>query len=318
MVVRRVLDGLVPVLGVLGLSLGLAGCSSSAENDEVTLGDAGDLLTMSISDGGNEISTSDTDNSGSGGLLDVSTTGEVDTTAETGEACDQDVDIVFVMDVSTTMGPFLDQLEAEISVVSAALAALELPGEAHYGLVVFVDDYLIANGGVPYTDVELLRADFEMWNTFTASNQQTGGGGANTTWTENSLDGLYAAASAFQWRPADTTLRMVIHTTDDTFWDGPVVGNGIQIDHGYAETVDALQAGTIRMFAFAALIGGQVGSDDVSMGWSTPYMGMDSIPEATGGAFWNIDEVLGGTVSLSASIDQAIEDSLCEPYPPID
>jgi hypothetical protein len=90
------------------------------------------------------------------------------------------------------------------------------------------------------------------------------------------------------------------------------------IDHGYAETVDALQAGTIRMFSFAALIGGQLGTDDVSMGWSTPYMGMDSIPEATGGAWWNIDEVLAMQVSLSASIDQAVEDSLCEPYPPID
>ena len=94
MVVPRVLVGVVPVLGVLGLSLSLAGCSSSAENDEVTLGDAGGLT--SPSDAGDEISTSDTDNSGSGGLLDVSTTGEVDTTAETGEVCDQDVDIVLL------------------------------------------------------------------------------------------------------------------------------------------------------------------------------------------------------------------------------
>ena len=37
------------------------------------------------------------------------------------------------------------------------------------------------------------------------------------------------------------TLRLVIHTTDDTFWDGPTVGNGVDIQYGYADTVAALQ-----------------------------------------------------------------------------
>ena len=54
------------------------------------------------------------------------------------------------------------------------------------------------------------------------------------------------------------------------------------------------------------------------MGWSTPYMGMDPIPDQTGGGWWNINDVLGGSISLSASVEQAIEDTLCEEYPPID
>jgi hypothetical protein len=232
--------------------------------------------------------------------------------------CIEDVDIVFVMDVSTTMGPFFDKLEAEIQAVDTALQAFNLPNPPHYGLVVFVDDFTLVNAGVPYTDVNTLRADFAMWNNFTATNQQTQGGGSNSTWTENSLDPLFAAAGGFQWRPVDTTLRMIIHTTDDTFWNGPTVGNGINILHNYAETVDILQEKHIRMFAFADLIGGQFENADVSMGFFTDFQGQPSIPMQTGGGAYNIGEVLAGITSLSDAITMSVEDSYCEEYPPVD
>ncbi len=231
--------------------------------------------------------------------------------------CDQNVDIVFVMDVSTSMGPFLGKLADEILVVDQALQALELPGEPHYGLVVFVDDYALLEGGTPYPDVETLRADFMQWSAFTASNQQVNGGNLNTTWPENSLDALYAAAAGFQWRPADDTLRMIIHTTDDTFWDGPTTGNGIPIQHGYAETVTALQEREIRVFSFAAQIGGMCECENVTPGWSSPYMGMDPIPQATGGGVFDIDAVLADQISLSEGINGAVEDTMCQPYPPV-
>lgn len=230
--------------------------------------------------------------------------------------CIQDVDIVFVMDVSTTMGPFFDKLEAEIQAVDTALAAFNLPNPPHYGLAVFVDDFTLVNTGVPYTDVNTLRADFEEWNNFTATNQQTQGGGFNSTWTENSLDALYAAAGGFQWRPIDTTLRMIIHTTDDTFWNGPTVADGVNILHNYAETVDILQSKQVRMFTFADYVGGQSGGDDVSMGFFTDFQGQPPIPMQTGGAAYNIGEVLAGVISLSDAITQSVEDSYCEEYPP--
>jgi hypothetical protein len=230
--------------------------------------------------------------------------------------CIQDVDIVFVMDVSTTMGPFFDKLEAEIQAVDTALAAFDLPNPPHYGLVVFVDDFTLVNAGVPYTDVNTLRADFEEWNNFTATNQQTTGGGFNSTWTENSLDPLFAAAGGFQWRPIDTTLRMIIHTTDDTFWNGPTVADGVNILHNYPETVDLLQSKQIRMFTFADYIGGQFGDQDVSMGFFTDFQGQPPIPMQTGGAAFNIGEVLAGIISLADAITQSVEDSYCEEYPP--
>jgi hypothetical protein len=159
--------------------------------------------------------------------------------------------------------------------------------------------------------------DFTEWSAFTSSNQQVGGGGFNSTWPENSLDALYAAASGFQWRPAESTLRIVIHTTDDTFWDGPTTGDGVAIQHGYADTVMALQERQIRVFSFAAQIGGMCECEDVTPGWSTPYLGQEAMPQATGGAVFDIDLVLADQVSLSAAIPDAVEDTMCDPYPPV-
>ena len=232
-------------------------------------------------------------------------------------SCDQDVDIVFVIDVSTTMGPFLDQLATEIIFVDEALDAMDLPSDPHYGLVVFVDDVALLNTGAPYESVALLQQDFQMWSSFTASNQQVGGGNLNSTWPENSLDGLFLAASGFQWRPAETTLRLILHTTDDTFWDGPTTANGVEVQHGYAETVTALQEREIRDFSFAGQIGGQCTCEDVTPGWSSPYQGMDPIPQATAGGVFDIDLVVAGQVSLADALEDAVTTTMCEPYPPV-
>jgi hypothetical protein len=230
--------------------------------------------------------------------------------------CQSAIDIVFVMDVSTTMGGFLGIMADEMLAVDAAIAALELPSSPHYGLAVFVDDAALLNGGAPYPDAMALRDDFIMWSNFTATNQQVGGGNFNSTWTENSLDALYLAATDFDWRPEETTTRIVIHTTDDTFWDGPTVGNGVAIQHGYAETVQALQDAFVRVYSFADQIGGQCGCQDVTPGWSTPYMGMLPMPEATDGGVYDINQILAGTVSLADAINTAVEESYCDPYEP--
>ena len=65
-------------------------------------------------------------------------------------ACNQNVDIVFAMDVSTSMGPFLSKLASSIQVVDQAVKGLGLPSQPHYGLVVFVDDALFVNSAAPY------------------------------------------------------------------------------------------------------------------------------------------------------------------------
>jgi hypothetical protein len=298
--------------------LGMA-CSTSERDEELgdSVGDAGIPGGTSM-DSVDSMGSTGPDSPGEGDTsvkFDAGP-GTGDGSNPDGTACDENVDIVFVMDVSTSMDAFLDKLADEILVVDQALQALDLPEQPHYGLVVFVDDYALLHNGEPYPDVDTLRADFQTWSDFTSSNQQVGGGNSNTTWTENSLDALHVAATGFQWRPAATTLRMVIHTTDDTFWNGPTVGNGVQIERGYAETVEALQQAQVRVFSFTGSLGGSCKCEDVTPGWSTPYMGMDPIPEATDGAVFSIEQVLTGDISLSSGINDAVEDKMCVPYPP--
>jgi hypothetical protein len=262
-------------------------------------------------------------NGGSGGSISLGGTGGANVGGSgnggSGAAggCTQNIDIVFVMDVSTSMGPFLSKLADEMPVVDNAVKQLNLQSTPHYGLVVFVDDTLFANTGQPYTDVAILQQDFKSWASFTSSNAQVNGSGSNSTWPENSIDGLYRAASEFPWRPAGETLRMVIHTTDDTFWQGPTTQDGVQILHNYSETVSALQQGQVRDFSFAAMLGGPFETDDVSAGWFGPYQGSKSVPDSTGGGVFKLDDVMSGSISLSTSINQAVTQSLCQPYPPV-
>ena len=296
--------------------VGAAACSEPRDELDPT-GPASATTELGPASTGSEAGTAPIDGDTTGGKLDVQSPNDAPNITEGGSTCDQDVDIVFVMDVSTTMGPFLDQLAAEIIVVDEALDAMELPSEPHYGLVVFVDDAALLNGGAPYDSVATLQQDFNSWSDFTSSNSQVSGGGYNSTWPENSLDAIYLAAAGFQWRPAESTLRLVIHTTDDTFWDGPTTADGVMIQHGYDETVMALQQREIRDFTFAAQIGGSCECDDVTPGWSSPYMGMPAIPEATGGLVYDIDLVLVGQVSLADALTEAVETTMCEPYPPV-
>jgi hypothetical protein len=45
-------------------------------------------------------------------------------------------------------------------------------------------------------------------------------------------------------------------------------------------------------------------------------MGLEPIPVATDGAVFDIQQVLSGAVSLSAAINEAVEESMCDPYTP--
>lgn len=290
------------------LFLGI-GCASDDGRD-------GGMSSGGIGPGGDDGTDGD-DGGGGDDKLDV---GEGEGSGggdDEGGGCDEDVDIVFVLDVSTSMTAYLTTLANEIVVVDNAIKALMLPNEPQYGLVVFVDDAMILNMGAAYSDVLQLQADFQTWSAFTSSNQQVGGGTLNTDWPENSLDALYLAADEFQWRPADATGRIVIHATDDTFWDGPTTtGDGVPVLHGYDETVARLQEQQVRVFTFAAHIGGPLSDQDVTPGWYGPYMGKDSIPDATDGGVFDIDQVLAGQISLSEAINGAVEDQHCVPYPP--
>ena len=95
--------------------------------------------------------------------------------------------------------------------------------------------------------------------------------------------------------------------------------SGVPIQHTYDETVLSLQDRQVRVFSFADndMTGGAGDNEDVSMGFFTPYNGKTPIPEATDGGAFNINLVNKNELSLSAAINDSVEQSLCEQYIPM-
>jgi hypothetical protein len=201
------------------------------------------------------------------------------------ENCQQDIDLVLVADVSGSMVPALSKLMDEVDKVDKALVAKGLPSPPHYGLVIFVDDVVVMNGGAPYASIEAFKAAVNVQIQATQTNparQATDALEPNLSWPENSLDALYAAATKFQWRDAASTHRTIIHITDASFWDlkavssaagdpmhlepagGCSVGAGVLGNvctmvssmHSYDETIEALRAAKVWANTFAAKTGG--------------------------------------------------------------
>jgi len=223
------------------------------------------------------------------------------------------LDVVFVVDVSTTMNFMLDSIERQLPQIDGEARAQGL--DPRYGLVVFVDDVELGNAGQAYADLTALQRDLARWRAFTASNRQIGSAAANVDWPENTLDAVHAAATGFAWRPADATLRMIVHATDDDFGEAPAVQSGLAVKHTYVEVAAALRNAEVRMFSFAAKIGGQCECLDVRPGLFTRFHGRPSLPNATGGAVFDIDEVATGKLGFTAAVAGAIKSGVCTRYP---
>ena len=223
------------------------------------------------------------------------------------------LDVVFVVDVSTTMTFMLERIEKQITKVDAEARAQGL--DTRYGLVVFVDDIKLGNAGQPYADLAALQADLATWRAFTAGNRQIHSPDLNLDWPENTLDAVHAAATEFAWRPSDTTLRMIVHATDDDFGEAPAIQSGQTVKHSYADTAAALRRAEVRMFSFAARVGGQCECLDVRPGLYTRFHGRPSLPDATGGAVFDIDAVASGKLGFAAAVGGAIKSGVCTRYP---
>ena len=286
-------SNIMTVLAVAPLLLSLISCAAEQRRD--------DLDTDTDTDAGAD---ADVDTDGDG---DVDTDDASDGGAQEGSDCQVNIDVVFVIDVSTTMSNYMSTLRNQIGNVWEAVA--ELDDDPHFGLVVFVDDVLVVSAE-SYSQASDLQSDFQTWYTHTSSNQQTGSTAWNLDYPENSLDALYAAATEYDWRAQDDTLRLIIHATDDTFREYPdTFSEGIQAERTYGEVVQVLQEKTIRVASFASHVGGASGHDNVEAGFFDQYDGQTAIPEATSGQVFDVY-----AVGISVSLEDAIGDFIIEEY----
>jgi hypothetical protein len=235
-------------------------------------------------------------------------------------ACYAPIDLVFVLDVSTSMTGEFSRLRAGIGSIFAAADALTT--DHTFGLVVFVDDALVVHSCASFATAAALQTEFDSWQNFCSSNNNPGGDtGQNLDCPENDLDALYAAATMCTWRMGAT--HLIIHVTDDTFRERPQVFShdafqaGVPAEHTYAEVSDALVGAQIRVGSFAQLTPMDCGagtSTDTAQGFLTPYMGMPSLPDATGGMAWDIAQVRAGTLDMATAINSLIDSSYCRPF----
>lgn len=281
---------------------------------------------------------------GSGG--DGGDTPDASASTDAGE-CKEVIDLVFVLDTSSSMDFVLTKLQSQINDV--VIASNQVAVDAHFGLIVFQDNHFIDNtgpmsGGVVHTSGATLQAAFGNYrDNYTANNRNPGDGISGPTTQnpiceENSLDALYAAAADFPWR--DNATRVVILATDDTFLERPDNygdrdGDGLTDKTDFpkegnypalrtmSETVSALQTAKVRVFSFSRITqpaffercgtGRRFPWEDITDGWTTTYKGMAPIPAQTDGGNYDLDQVKKGTLSLATTINEVVLDSHCNP-----
>lgn len=263
--------------------------------------------------------------------------------------CNESIDVVLVLDVSSSMDFVLDKLGSDIGGV--VTAANGLSPDAHFGLVAFVDNWAFdatgpLSGGKVHTAASTLQSAFSAFKqTYTTPNRNPGDGPSGPTLQnpiceENALDALYAAVSEFPWRANAT--RVVVLVTDDTFLEKPDNygdrdGDGLENKtdypregnypamHTVAETVAAAKAAHARVFTVTRLTppsafdftrcgtGRRLPWSSITDGWTTPYKSEAPIPTQTQGKNFDLDAVKSGSLSLGKTIDDVVVESHCNP-----
>jgi hypothetical protein len=267
-------------------------------------------------------------------------------TTDAGE-CKEVIDVVFVLDTSSSMDFVATKLDQQIA--SVVTASNMLAADSHFGLIAFQDNHkLDATGplsnGVVHTDAQTLQTAFRYYrDNFTANNRNPGDGISGPTTQnplceENSLDALYAAAVDFPWR--DNATRVVIVATDDTFLERPDNygdrdGDGLENKTDFpregnypaartvSETVAAMKNAKARVFSFsrktmpnfleACGTPRRLGWSHITDGWTTPYKTEAPIPMQTDGGDYDLDKVKNGQLSLSETINNVVLESHCNP-----
>ena len=323
---------LLPLLLVPALALSLLRCSSP-EPRSFEEADA----AVASSSGGPAVDDPDPGLQQEGGTSDA-----------TPGVCTEDIDVVLVIDTSSSMNFVLDALEDEFADVVETSNALKTG--AHFGAVFFQDNVLLdatgdEEGGKVHLGADSLASAFAtMRDVYTANNRNPGDGPdgpttQNPLCEENALDALAAAATQYPWRA--NAARIVVLVTDDTFLerpdnygdrdgDGDTTGTGYPKEGNYpaastvAETVQSLQNGAIKVFSFTRLkapgfldlgkcgTGRRHPSDEaVTYGWSKPYGNQAPIPEQTGGKNFDLDLVKSGSVHLGDAISDIVLQTRC-------
>ena len=327
---RRLLSGVLATC----LALSLVRCSGASretfDEDDAASDASTEEVTSSSSSGGPSIT-------GDGGPSDGGP-----------KVCTEDIDVVLVIDTSSSMNFVLDALKDEFE--SVVTASNQLKSGAHFGAVFFQDNVLLDTSGdeeggkVHLGSASLASAFSTMKTVYTEHNRNPADGPSgpvdqNPVCEENSLDAIDVAATQFPWR--DNAAHVVVVVTDDTFLerpdnygdgnhDGDTTDTSPFREGNYpaastlAETITALAAQRIKVFSFTRVtplgpfsLSGCgtprrfTDDDAVKFGWTAQYNGADPIPDQTGGKNFDLDDVKSGSLHLGDAINGIVLDVHC-------
>lgn len=213
----------------------------------------------------------------------------------------QPLDLVFVLDVSTTMDE-MASLRKAIEQVFDFVEKNRL--DARFGLVTFenevvvhrrgafleraaffqeLDSQLVAGTWVPDPSLprQLLNYDFE----------------------ENILNALHRSATDFDFRPE--ARRYFLLMTDATFLEPPrVFSDGTPAVYSYDEVRATLDENQVRLFS--------VHASDEGRGLSSHYLGQPSLVSATRGTWFELADVSSGALTLDSLLSDLVVGPICE------
>jgi len=225
---------------------------------------------------------------------------------------DGPLDLVFVLDVSTTM----DEIAPLRAGILELFASLEDPGTSdeerspatdpdrvRLGLVTFENDVVLHAGG-RFLDREefLAELDAQLVEGAWTPDPELPRHLLNFDLPENLLDALYRASRGFAFR--DDARRYLLAMTDATFLEPPAVfSDGTPALHSYDDVAEALTSRELRLVA--------VSPEQAGRGLATDYEGRPSLPSLTGGTWLDLARVRSGALAPGELLRRLVRGSAC-------
>ena len=211
------------------------------------------------------------------------------------------LDLVFVLDVSTTMNE-MASLRTGMQGLFDAIEANDL--DVRFGLTTFVNDVIVHRDG-EFLDRDAFFSEFDSqlvqgeWVPDGTRPRQL----ANFDFEENSLTALQRSAREFAFRRG--ARRYILLMTDATFKEAPgTFSDGSRAYASFSEVTRTLEEEEIRLFA---VLDGASGA-----GIASGYRGRPSLVSATGGTWFELAEVDSGALTLDSLLTGLLTAPACD------
>jgi hypothetical protein len=167
------------------------------------------------------------------------------------ETAPRTFEIYFVLDVSTSMAPFLNDVKDELVALSFNFPEFDAEGrrtQVDYYVVAFVNDFLwFPVGAERMTSHIAVQAAFEEAIAAGSTGNNLTQSALNAETTENLLDAIASVLA----RQSDAEAKLMLIATDATFAEAPaVLSNDIVVESSYLDIKAELETQGFRVHAF--------------------------------------------------------------------